>query len=273
MKLFDCHCHTKNSHDSSCDPIKLCEAAIAKGLGGIAITDHCDIEYAHMRDVVTPIESSLACASLLKEKYAGKLLVICGIEIGEGLWNIDATKRILENHGFDIVLGSAHAAAFKEFTMPFSGIDFSAFSYEDVLGYCNAYFDEMIKMLSSDMDFDVLCHLTNPWRYITGKYKIEVDVHLFDEKIEKILSLLIDRNIAYEVNTSIYGGTYSAVMQEIPFLKKYFEMGGYLITLGADSHIPENVGIDFERITKILKDIGFTKAYYYQNRKAVAYDL
>jgi histidinol-phosphatase (PHP family) len=96
---------------------------------------------------------------------------------------------------------------------------------------------------------------------------------MFDEKIHQILKLLIERGIAYEVNTSIYGGTYSAVMQEIPYLEKYFEMGGRLITIGADSHTPENVGLDFERIIKILKDIGFTKAYYYQNRKAVAYDL
>ena len=54
------------------------------------------------------------------------------------------------------------------------------------------------------MDFDILAHLTCPLRYIKGKYGIEVDITVFEEKISEILTLIIKREIALEVNTSSF---------------------------------------------------------------------
>lgn len=40
-------------------------------------------------------------------------------------------------------------------------------------------------------------------------------------------------------------------------LKRYHELGGEIITVGADAHKPEHVAYDFDKVSNILKDAGF----------------
>ena len=109
--------------------------------------------------------------------------------------------------------------------------------------------------------------MTCPLRYIAGKYGIKVDLSVFDGKITEILKEIIKKCIALEVNTS----SYSSLNDSMPckdILKKYFDMGGYLITLGSDAHIAENASYCFDKAMETLKEIGFKNIYYYKNRIA-----
>ena len=49
-------------------------------------------------------------------------------------------------------------------------------------------------------------------------------------------------------------------------IRKYREMGGYLVTVGSDAHIPQNVGKNFEKAIDMLRKLGFENYYYYENR-------
>ena len=40
-------------------------------------------------------------------------------------------------------------------------------------------------------------------------------------------------------------------------LKRYKEMGGEIITIGADAHRPEHIAYDFQKASDILKGCGF----------------
>ena len=43
-------------------------------------------------------------------------------------------------------------------------------------------------------------------------------------------------------------------------LKRYKELGGEIITIGADGHKPEHIAYDFHKVAGMLKECGF--AYY-----------
>ena len=75
-------------------------------------------------------------------------------------------------------------------------------------------------------DFDILAHLTCPLRYIVGKYKIDIELSRYVDKIETILKKII---------------------------KKYYDLGGYLITFGSDAHVAENASCGFDEAIENVK--------------------
>lgn len=260
--LIDCHSHTKYSHDSYCEPTDSLNSAKEKGLAGFAITDHCDIEFCESTDVKTPIVQSNKIARSLGE------CVLSGVEMGEAIWHNDVANDIIDSVDLDIVLGSVHAVRYGEYTMPFSTIDFSTFSKNQIFEYMNAYFYDMFEMIEK-CDFDVLSHLTNPLKYITGKYGIKVDLKEYSEIIERILKHIISKGIALEVNTSCIGTSYNEFMPEKQIIAHFRELGGYLVTLGSDAHTADRITHGFDDAIALLEEIGFKNLYYFKNRVPV----
>ena len=115
-------------------------------------------------------------------------------------------------------------------------------------------------------DMDVLTHLTCPLRYIIGKYGFTVNLERFYDKISAILQYVIDHELALEVNTSSYN-VLNDFMPGREIIKKYYNMGGRIITLGSDAHVAENAAIHFEKAVAFLKEIGIENVYYYKKRK------
>lgn len=264
--LINCHSHTKFSHDSNCEPTDGFNSARGKGLAGYAITDHCDIESCEINDVKAPIIQSVKTARSLGEG------VLAGVEMGEALWHNDVANDIIASADLDIVLGSVHAVRYGEYTMPFSGIDFSAFSKKQIFEYMNAYFNDMLETLEK-CDFDVLSHLTNPLKYITGKYGIKVNLKEYSEIIDKILKGIIEKGIALEVNTACIGSSYNEFMPEKPIIARFKELGGYLVTLGSDAHTADRMTNGFTDAVRALKEIGFKNLYYFKKRIPINYCL
>lgn len=270
--FVDCHVHTKYSHDSTCEPMAHCAAASERGLRGICVTDHCDLEYAYKVDVVTPIVESVNEAAACNEANKGMLRVYTGVEYSEAVWDWEAYEKMISAVAYDVVLGSVHAVQYKDYTVPYSRIDFSAMTHEDVRGYLHAYFREMKEMMLR-CDMDVLTHLTCPLRYIVGKYGVSVDMSEYDGEIDEILRIAMEKHLALEINTSGIGSFYGEYMPYESIVRKYRAMGGYLITLASDAHTADRVGNGFGEVAKMLKDIGFTNAYYYTQRMPIPYAL
>lgn len=269
--MTDCHTHTRFSHDSQCPPADSYAAAAANRLAGFAVTDHCDVEYYGERDVLTPILQSVQTAKAL-DSIGNDLEVFTGIEIGDMLWHKDVADDIVRSADFDIVLGSVHAMRHEPYTKPYSCIDFSTYTEDEIDGLLAAYFQDVAEMAQS-CDFDVLTHLTCPLRYICGKYHFHVELTRYMPVIEDILRIIIGRGIALEVNTSCLGSHYSRLMPDIPILSRYKELGGYLITVGSDAHDAKRIAYGFEAARQALLSIGFTDAYYYKRRIPMPYSL
>lgn len=265
--FFDMHIHSKNSHDSECDIFDMAKAAKQKGAAGFAVTDHCDVGFYKELNLKEIVGGSFFDAKKADDET--DLTILKGIEIGETILNKSVADEIINSFDFDVVIGSVHTVRLKNFEMPYSQIDFSKMEKDVLEAFLNQYFDDMLEMAET-FDFDILAHLTCPFRYINGKYMLGESCEKFDDKITKILNCIIKRKIALEINTScLYSGSkYPDFMPEKQIICKYKKMGGELITIGSDAHISENFANSFDKAFEFIKSIGFENVYYYKNRCA-----
>ncbi len=75
MSLHDLHNHTIFSYDGTNTPEEIIENAMANGIEAVGISDH---QFTIKENLKEYIETINAC----KEKYAGRIEVLCGLEIG-----------------------------------------------------------------------------------------------------------------------------------------------------------------------------------------------
>ena len=98
--------HTDASADSDAPLRSLCDAAVAKGLCAVAVTDH--LEMVDYEDYVGTLVKSWRDSGEAVPAYAGRLRIARGIELGEPLADLKRTEAILDAYDFDFVLGSQH---------------------------------------------------------------------------------------------------------------------------------------------------------------------
>lgn len=262
--LADMHTHSESSHDSVCRIEDMYKAQKAVGTDIFAVTDHFDTASYAEYDVFTPIKNAYDTVSALKREYPGAE-ILSGIEISEGFWYPKECEKALKLAEYDVVIGSVHLVKYENMTEAYSKIDFSKSDMQILTSYMKAYFNDILIMLDT-VDFDILAHLTCPFRYINGKYARGLDVSAFISQIEKILAKTIKKNIALEVNTSSYD-MLNDFMPSVKVIEMYRKMGGELITLGSDAHIAENASANFDVAVEMLKRIGFKDVYFYKKRK------
>ena len=78
---------------------------------------------------------------------------------------------------------------------------------------------------------------------------------------------------ALEINT---GGFSSACRQVNPhpeILKRYYELGGRIVTFGSDAHAPKDIARQFAQAGEILRNCGFREYCSFQNRSPVFHKL
>lgn len=258
IEYCDMHVHSQNSHDCNRSVAETAEAAIKNGIAAFAITDHCDIEYPER------LAWSLKEAEEEAERFKGKVKILKGIEIGEAIWDKPCAKEILGKNDFDIIVGSVHAVRYKDYTAPYSTIDFSKMTSAEINEYMSKYFDEVLETLET-ISCDVMAHLTCPLRYINGRYNMQADIRQHEDKIFKILNYIKDNSIAMEINTSSVNNERVGFMPDEWIVKAFKDMGGYLVTIGSDSH-NANPGKDFDKAIALLKKYKYKDYYYYQKR-------
>ena len=249
--IADMHTHSEFSHDSVCKIEEMCLSQIEKGTKIFAVTDHCDIFLFNEFDIYAPIKNAYNIVQELNKKHGDTCTILSGVEISEGFWYPKAYEKIHDLLPYDVIIGSVHCVKYEGYEAPYSSIDFSTLNEKQLYEFLDCYFDDMLTMLKST-DFDILAHLTCPIRYITGKYKINVNISKFQDKISKILKTIIEKNIALEINTSAFN-TLNDFMPSEKIIRQYYNMGGRLITLASDAHISENVSNHFDKAIKLIK--------------------
>ena len=260
--LADMHTHSKHSHDSKCEIEDMLLSQLEKGTSIFAVTNHFDVDMHDVYDIVTPIVDSIKEVKALREKYSDRCRVLSGYEISEGFWYPDFYKGI--SLDVDVVIGSVHCVSNVPDTRPYSQIDFSTYTEDELYAYLEAYFNDFITMFETT-DFDILAHLTCPLRYIVGIHKRHIDISRFDKKIDEILNRTIKGDKAFEINTSSYH-LLDDFMPTAKIVGRYRELGGRLVTLGSDAHVPENASIQFDKAYDLVKRLGFENICYYENR-------
>lgn len=261
LNLWDTHMHSQFSGDSSSPLDSMINASIERGLAGICFTDHLDIDYPDDPDLfLLDLPNYYASVMANQKMYAGRLPVLFGIELGLQPHLAALHQDILSQYPFDFVIGSSHVVHGMDPYFPkfYEGRDEKA-AYRE-------YFESILENLDAFHDFDVYGHIDYVVRY--GPTKNEnYDWTEYEEIINEILKKLIQLGKGIEINTGgfKYGLGHPNPTEAI--IRRYKELGGEIITLGADAHSPEHVGFDFEKLPRILKNAGFEYYTVFRQRK------
>lgn len=259
--LWDTHMHTHFSGDSEAMPESMIEAAKNAGLSGICFTDHLDIDYPETPELfLLDIDTYIPTVRSLSETYAHELPVCSGIELGIQPHLADTLRQVVASHPFDFVIGSSHVAhGIDPYEPRFYENRTEDEAYDD-------YFSSILENLKAFDDFDVYGHIDYVVRYGPNKNKY-YSYEKFHEVIDEILKTLIAHGKGIEINTGgfKYGLGHPNPTEDI--LKRYHELGGEIITIGADAHAPEHVAYDFHKVPDILKAAGFKYFTVFKKRQ------
>lgn len=265
--LFDSHSHSENSPDASHSITFMAENAIAKGLQGLAITDHFDCEILDEYKFDKRIMQSAIDTAMAKIAFGGKLILTLGIEIGQVFYNLEAIEEVLERHRFDFVIGSLHKLLRDGFDYYLTK-DYTELTGEELHSYNLTYFEELIDMINWGK-FDVLGHLSFPLRYPKLYNGIDIDFARYKEPLDEVLKLAVQKGKGIEINTS---GLRNAMQDTMPpawAIKRFHELGGEIVTIGSDAHNVEDLGEGIGQAMQILADAGYEYFAFYRDRKPV----
>lgn len=93
------------------------------------------------------------------------------------------------------------------------------------------------------------------------------------EIVEKIFEIVISEGKGLEINTSSYKYRMSDSMPSRALLKKFYDMGGRIVTIGSDAHDLVHMGDHMEETKMMLKEIGFTEFCTFEKQKPVFWPL
>ncbi len=263
--ISDCHLHSSFSGDSHTAMEDMILQGIAQGLKIMCFTEHNDFDYPESPCLpadtfLLNTDSYLCTLANLREKYADKIRLLFGVELGLQPETAGRNGVYAKSHDFDFIIGSTHICHGKD---PYYPGFFDGRSKEASL---REYFESILENIRKYSDFDVCGHLDYAVRYAPGQdegYSYDKYRDIFDE----ILKLLLAKGKGIELNT---GGIKSGMHDFHPcmdILKRYRELGGEIITVGSDSHDGKNIAAHFARAAEVLGECGFQYYCVFEGRR------
>ena len=261
--LIDLHMHTSSSFDGHYSAAEMCEAAVNAGLSVITFTDHFDVDFFEAHRLGERQVTSYEDVVSAQAAFANRLKVLVGIEVGQGTYEPELTKKSLEKYSYDFIIGSIHNL---RKTPDFCELDYTNMTIDEVYGLLDKYFEEM-HLLAKWNGFDTLAHLTYPLRYIMGNYGIKVDLKKYDGIVDEIFKTVISNGKALEINTSGLRQKIGVTMPTVDYVRRFKELGGEIVTIGSDARYPDNVGLGGDITREMMREAGFKYVAFYENRK------
>ena len=239
MIVCDLHTHTTYC-DGNNTPEEMVLAAIRKGMECLGFSAH-SYTFFDESYCMKNTEDYKREIARLKEKYKGKIKILCGVE--QDFFSQEPTQ------GYDYVIGSVHYLKIDNNYIP---IDESAQSLIDAVNeyFCGDFYkmaDAYYKTVSQIKNADIIGHFD----LIT---KFNEDFCLFDENDKRYkksyknaLDTLLRQNVYFEINT----GAISRGYRKSPYPSKdildYIKANGGKTILSSDAHSTDGLMFAFEK--------------------------
>lgn len=269
MILTDCHVHSRFSSDSKTPVEAMIEQAIKRGFSYFYLTDHMDYEFpVHEEgmDFLFDPDEYFSVLENLKKRYGraanpgGTIEIRPSVELGLKPYLGDAYRKLLKDYPFDFVIGSTHLVDDLD---PYNQSFWENRSEKEALA---AYLEAVVENIRSFPEFDSCGHLDYAIRYAPSGF-IHYRYEDYSDYLDEALRLLIQNGIALEVNTAGYAKGLGQPNPQPEVLKRYRELGGELLTIGSDGHIPKAYAFGFKQAEELLKGIGFRYYTVFKQRK------
>ena len=259
MKYYDQHLHTRFSFDSEEDPENYLKIAEARGVPVFVSTEHLEFNWDNRgEDWMPDFTAQTALYRDLSEKYPS-VDIRRGVEFGYKSDRVKDAMALIKKHGFRLVNLSVH---------DYKGIDLydpeicKTIAPEEFL---TGNFLKVIEAVSSDLEFDVLCHVDYPFKtaYTADK---SLKISAYEDFLKEIFKTVIRRNRAIEINKKVQDRIGSREHLEY-ILDLYKSLGGTLLTFSTDSHKVDKYLPDATDILSIIKSRGFDSLCFFDDHK------
>ncbi len=273
---YDLHMHSSFSTDSDAPMESMVQSALTHKLKGICFTEHMDLDFPdfYMPEVphafVADPEEVYKEILRLREIYGSALWIGFGLEFGMQPHLSERFHQIAVKYPLDLIIASQHLVSSLD---PYYPQTWENTTPEELI---ESYYQEMLSNLRSMQEWDTLAHIDYIIRYIpgfreefasTGKAAVYDSMRCHSEVIDEILRYVISLGKCIEVNTAGYKYNLGQPNPSPAVLKRYRELGGELITIGADAHAPEHVAIAFDQTKELLLHLGFHSYCVFENRQ------
>ena len=272
--LVDIHNHCNLSSDSAASPEEMARTAFGLGVSHFALTDHIELDEFHDGewDYWAAIDKMQPTFEKLHAEYNGKMNMYFGVEIGQPMYNLHVAEKILSEHDYDFIIGSVHRTCHYEHMgkIPDNEFDRKRVMIE--------YWEDMLNLVEWGK-FCTLAHMTFLLRFTSVDTPTGVVVEKSERAqaaydthktiIDKILETIVKKDIALEANTSGFRRGLGGPMANAPFIKRYRELGGRLITVGSDAHQASDIAKDVDKCYALLKELGFNEICVYKKKEPI----
>ncbi len=253
---LDTHLHTVYSPDAQPDALldAYCAAALQRGIGELAITDHVDFDPLAPAYAFSSFEERERDVREAAARWAAEgLAVRFGVELTYERRYEDDIRDWLRSHPHDFVIGSVHSGPASLYEPD----RVAAFVAGKSLAEATApYFDEVAAAAQSGL-FDSLGHLDVVKRWLVPHFMPDAFAAQ-PELYEPSLRALVDSGTALEVNAS---GLRQLPRESYPtaaVVARYLELGGRAVTIGSDAHRIEWFAYGLGEAYRLAKGVGLT---------------
>lgn len=261
MIKSDFHIHSSCSADSTASMESMIQQGIALGLTNMCFTEHMDYDF-QVADLDFELDTDHYRSQFLKcrEKYGSKIHLLFGVELGLQTHLAMKNRDYINRYPFDFVIGSSHLVRGFD---PYYPEFFRGRSEQEA--YLE-YFSTILDNLKTNPAIDVYGHLDYVVRYGPNKNQY-YSYEKYKDILDEILVTLIHQGIGIELNTGGFKADLGHPNPHQDIIKAYHDMGGEIITIGADAHAPGYLAYEFEKATAILHNCGFDYYTIFKNRK------
>jgi len=239
----DWHIHT-GWCDGQASPAEMAEAALAAGLEALGFSGH---SYTFFDETwcMSPAgtEAYRREVSALREEYAGRLDIFCGVE--QDYHSLEPTA------GYDYVIGSVHYVRVGTDFLP---VDESPAHLRagaekhfggDIYAFAEAYFETVSRVAEIPG-----CSVVGHFDLIAKFNEREI---LFDEGHPRYIAAwqaaaekLLRSGLPFELNTGAVARGYRSVPYPAPEILRWLASRGAKFLLSSDSHAPGSLCYGFE---------------------------
>lgn len=260
--LTDYHTHTWRCGHATGTMEQYAEAAIARGITELGLTDHLWLywlpESERSREWAIPesmYDEHYAEMVALRDRYRGRLNVRVSVEADFVEGHARELHTILGRYEFDYVLGSVH---FMDGWMIDAPEYQHVYREKRVVEIYRRYYENVRRALETG-EFDVLAHLDLPKKF----------GYLPEEDLQELTELVLDdisaAGVVVEVSTAglrkpigeIYpseGLLHGMAARNIP------------IVLSSDAHDPSEVGYAYDTSLELVRRLGWTQLATFEGR-------
>ncbi len=253
MIKSDLHIHTVHS-DGKNTPEEMVRAALERGFTTLGFSDHAYVDTQTYCMKAGGAAAYRAEINALKEKYRGKIEILCGIE--QDYYSKDPTE------GYDYIIGSVHEMHRPDGVVckVDSGLELQQEGIRagyggDPYAFAEDYFAHVARLSPCD----IIGHLDLLSKYFEESPYIDEAHPRYRAAAAEAVRALIPMGAPFEVNVGAMNRGIRTSPYPAPWLLQYICEQGGEVTLSGDCHDTESIGRHFDTALAQIRAAGFRR--------------